>query len=309
MRLSRMFPLGSLPADRSLIRQKIHSSKECFEKNHRPENGNYLFVMEDRETKSPIGSSQILSRSGQNETLFWLCDPQGSALRLRSYRKTRYEIGGLILDPAFRKHREHCGLQTGMVRFLYMASFPKKFASHVEVSLTGSLCRGKNLFWRETGQNLINKDYKQALKLFQKDRKAFFHLFPRSLQIPTRRLSDNTRRKIGQANAQSLPVYKGLLKRGFQKTKRIHVLDGVPYLEADLKRLPFLQKARFFLIKKKGRAQEGKGRFFLLSQQTKKGFLCARVEGLKLPEGLLAINVLPPEFNEGQKALPLPFPV
>ena len=302
LRLSRLFPLGSLPQNKARLEQKIQISKKSFKKILPPENRNHLFVMEDLAAKKLIASSQILSRAGKDGALFWIPNQNSSLLRLKSYRKQREEIGGLILDPAYRKNKERLGLQMGLVRFLYMMIYDKEFSPFVEVSLTAPVRGGSNRFWEETGDPIINKSHKQALLLFQKDRRGFFRLFPEGKEISLEGLSAKARQEIGKVGPQTLPVIKGLLKRGFKQTKRFHALDGGPCLSANRKQLPFLKKARLIHLKKGGKAES----FFLIAQASGKGFFCVRAQGSILSQTLL-LPKIPKGFNEGEKACALPF--
>ena len=304
--LAQCFPLCSLPNSKSKLEKKIQISKKSFKQTLPKEDRNYLFVLEDKQEKKIIGSSQILSYFGPNQSLcYFLEEKEGKYhLKLDRIKTGRHQIGGLILHPDYRRSQAALGLQIGLVRFLYIKAFPKEFSSIIEVSLTAPIHKKKNYFWEEIGQKYLKMNYPLALKSFQNSRPQFFSLFPKDLKINLSRLSSKAKSYLEQVHPQTLPVYKGLLKRGFYKTKRYHVLDGGIYLETPWNKLSFLKKTKKpFLKKEKG----SKDSFFLLSQQTKQGFFCGQIKGTIKNQNLL-IKTFPNEFEEGKKALVLKFP-
>lgn len=300
--LSRHFPLCSLPASPSKLDKKIKISQESFKHILPQKDRNYLFVLEDLEKKKIIGSSQIMSYFAEKKSLCYFLEK--SYLKLGWIKTGRNQIGGLILHPDYRKSKALLGLQIGLARFLYIKNFPKEFSSTIEVSLTAPIKNNKNHFWEETGLKHLKINYLSALQKFQKDRIQFFSLFQKNLKINLDQLSPQAKAYMDQVHPQTVPVYKGLLKRGFHKTNHYHVIDGGIYLEALWKNLSFLKKAKFGLLQKES---EIKNAPLLLSQQTKNGFFCALLKGqIKGKEILL--REIPLEFEKEKKALALPFP-
>ena len=306
MDLARYFPLCSLPNSRSKLEKKIQISQESFKQTLPEEDRNYLFVLEDKQEKKIIGSSQILSYFGANQSLCYFLEEKEKELYLKldSIKTGRHQIGGLILHPDYRRSQAALGLQIGLVRFLYIKTFPQEFSSIIEVSLTAPIHKGKNHFWEETGQKHLKMDYSLALKNFQDNRPQFFSLFPENLKISFSQLSSKAKNYLKQVHPQTLPVYKGLLKRGFYKTKHYHVLDGGIYLEVHWDKLSFLKKTKKPFLKKEA---GDKASCFLLSQQTKQGFFCCQIRGI-IKNRYLLVKTFPKEFEEGKQALVLKFP-
>ena len=305
--LARCFPLCSLSDSPSKMAEKIQISKESFNHTLPKEERNHLFVMEDRQEKKIIGSSQILSYFKTHQSLcYFLEEKRGKPplLKLKRVKTGLNQIGGLILHPNYRKSRSSLGLQIGAVRFLYIKTFPKEFSPVIEVSLTAPVKGRKNHFWEETGRKHLKINYSLALKKFQENRPNFLSSFPKNAIIPIHQLSPEAKACMEQVHPQTLPVYKGLLKRGFYKTDRYHVIDGGIYLESHWKNLPFLKQAKLYRLKKE---KEIKNSSFLLSQQTEEGFFCAQVKGGIKQQDLLASR-FPKEFKEGKKVLALNFP-
>ena len=305
--LRRQFPLCSLPDNKSELDKKIQTSKESFSQSLPKEKRNYIFVLEDKKEKKVIGSSQILSYFGPKRTLCYFLKEtkRNPCLQLARIKKGLSQIGGLILHKDYRKSSDFLGLQISAVRFLYIQTFPKEFSPVIEVSLTAPFKGKANHFWTETGSKHLKMSYYSALKNLQKDRVRFLSLFPKNLKIFLNQISPEAKSCMNQVHPQTFPVYKGLLKRGFSKAKRYHIIDGGIYLEAPWKTLSFSKKAKKHHLKK----EKGlKGSSFLLSQQTEQGFFCARIQG-KATKQILQSSSFPKEFEEGEKSLALPFPL
>lgn len=304
--LARQFPLCSLPPHKSRLEKKIEISRESFEHKLPKKNRNYIFVLEDKKEKKVIGSSQILSYFGKNQSLCYFIKKTAGQryLQLKRMKAGRHQIGGLILHSDYRKSKALLGLQISMVRFLYIKSFPKEFSPLIEVSLTAPIKNRENDFWRETGQKHLKMSYAEALKNFQADRPLFLSRFPKNLTIKLNALGPKAQSCMEQVHPQTAPVYKGLVKRGFYKTKHYHVMDGGIYLEALWKELTFLKKAKRGVLKKET-AQD----FFpiLLSQSVGKDFFCFQIEG-RMKNRKWFVKKIPKGFEEGRPALALPFP-
>ncbi|MDE0092341.1 MAG: arginine N-succinyltransferase, partial [Oligoflexia bacterium] len=189
--LTQYFPLCSLPPNKSKLEEKIQRSKESFNKTLDPFDRNYIFVLEDRKEKQVIASSQILSYFDSNRSVCYLLEKKGavSYLKINQIKQGRHQIGGLILNPRYRKSKELLGLQIGMARFLYIKNFPQDFSKKIEVSLTAPIQEANNPFWKETGRRIFKKNYSSALRIFQKNREEFFKVFPKNLKIELNKLS------------------------------------------------------------------------------------------------------------------------
>ena len=300
--LTQYFPLCSLPSNKSKLKEKIKISQKSFDKTLKVGERNYIFVLEDKEKKQVIASSQILSYFGPKRSICYYLDKKEQALKIKQIKKDRHQIGGLILNPQYRKSKELLGLQIGLARFLYIKSHAKDFSKTIEVSLTAPIQENKNPFWKETGAKILDKNYLSALKAFHKNREEFLKAFPKNLKITLKNLSPLAQQCLKAVHPQTLPVYKGLLKRGFQKSQYHHLLDGGIYLEADWKKLPFLKQTQSLKIQYQNSI---KGEDYFIAQQTEKDFICVKLKAKKQGKNLiLKKNSL---LKEGKKALVLSF--
>ena len=304
LRLAEFFPLSSLPPNPVVLKKKLKTSQQSFNKSLNKHNRNYIFVMEDCKTKQLIASSQILSYFGNNFCYFLQAKANNKVLKFKRITKGRHQNGGLILDPSYRKSTQKLGLQVSLARFLYIKTFPKEFSSLLEVSLTALIKSKKNHFWEQTGRGFLKKNYSKVLKNWSLKKENYLSLFPKNLQIPLSQLNKQAKDQLKSVDPQTYPVYKGLIKKGFKKTNRFHVLDGGIYLEAKWKNLAFLKKTKGLVLKKE-RDVKSLSQFFI-SQQTAKGFFCSLILG-QVEGKHLCCKKLPPEFEKDKKALALPF--
>ena len=303
LNLTQDFPICNLPSQKSQLEKKIQISKQSFNKSLKAYQRNYIFVLEDLKEKKVIASSQILSYFGPNRSVCYFLEKSGDHLIIKEIKKGRHQIGGLILKSQYRKSKELLGLQIGLARFLYIKSFPKDFSKKIEVSLTAPIQKASNPFWKETGRKFLNKNYLSALKDFQKNRIEFLKAFPKNLKVEIKSLSPKAQLCLNKVHPQTLPVYKGLLKRGFHKSPYYHLLDGGIYLEADWIKLPFLKKAQKCFIQYKNSLQ---AEDYFIAQQTQKGFICNKLKAQKIKNQLLMKKNK--QFVEGKPALALKFP-
>ena len=304
LKLSQSFPLYNLPNHRKILKEKLELSEQAFQKKREPFNRNYVFALEDLKNKKVIGSSQILSFSNKSYAYCYLLEKKQDShwLKLISVKEKRHQLGGLVLSKKHRASKKQFGLQLSLSRFLYIKNKAKEFSKTLEVSLTSPFQKKDNPFWLETGAKYLKQDYLQALKLYRNDPDSFLKKFPKELKIDLQSLSEKAKLCLETVHPQTLPAYKGLLKRGFQASKRYHLLDGGLYLESQQAHLfkkidkPTLKFVNFEKIKEAS--------FFLIAKIEANPFLAIRIKGRK-KENLLEIEKNS-VFKEGEKVLSLP---
>jgi arginine N-succinyltransferase len=65
--LAKQFTLLNLPADKKVLGHKIEKSMQSFEAKLSKIESEYLFVLEDREEGSLVGSSLVMAKHGTDE--------------------------------------------------------------------------------------------------------------------------------------------------------------------------------------------------------------------------------------------------
>jgi len=267
-KLSQMMVFINLPADEDMISAKIKSSMRSFH-NPSPEffKNYYIFVLEDKTTNEILGVSMIHAQHGtEDEPHFYLSVGQESkfsntintgfvhgTLKLGLDYNGPTEIGGLILNPEFRGHKEKLGKQLSFVRFLYMARNPERFKPMVHSELMPPFDKnGNSPLWEAIGRKFLNMNYVEADILSRSNKEFILSLFP-SENIYQTLLPMEAREAIGKVGKETEPVKKMLESIGFKYTFEVDPFDGGPHYRCPLKDIkPIKEKITGVLITNKG---------------------------------------------------------
>lgn len=261
--LARQLDSMNLPADRDFLEQRVERSQRSFaETNGVDENGQYMFVLEDRETRRCIGTSLILAKHGTPDApYYWLEVSReerrsiGMArrfthtkLRLRSSEDGPTEIGGLILDPEYRRHPLKCGKALSIVRFAYMSLHPDRFEREVIAEMLSPFEQnGRALFWDAFGRHFTGMEYREADHLSARDKQFIADLFPRDPVYATL-FPDNVQRVIGQPNETAKAALRILEKIGFRSLNQVDPFDGGPYYGASRDAITSVRERRELVL-------------------------------------------------------------
>lgn len=296
LKLSKMVHFINLPPDREIITEKILRSRDCFKQVGRgeplerdPRKGRssagdglkktlseselFMFVLEDAETGAVLGSSQLVSamggpgnpnvsfkiteRSFYSESLHTGTTHKVATLHLDESSPT--EIGGLILQPAYRAHKARLGRLLSFVRFHFMGVYRENFADRVLAEMMAPISdAGDNEFWDAFGRRFINLSYDEADRFCQYSREFMFSLLPRE-DIYLTLLPAKARRGVGQVGKDTVPARKMLEKLGFRYEGTIDPFDGGPHLHANTDDIPLVRATRKVTLGKAAAASACKG--------------------------------------------------
>jgi arginine N-succinyltransferase len=211
----------------------------------------FLFVLEETESRGVIGTSQIIAQMGGPP-------PAQPNLSLQLSRKEKFseslqtgathtvaklhldqsgptEIGGLIMQPSFRGHKQKLGRLMSLVRFHYIGLYRQMFADRVLAEMMGVVTvdreGGKSPFWEHCTRQFINLTYDQADAFCQESKEFILSLFPRE-EIYLSLLPPQARAVVGQVGPETVPAKKMLEKLGFKYHMRVDPFDGGPHIEA-----------------------------------------------------------------------------
>ena len=248
----------NLPADRGHIERILRRSADSFDEKVPPAEREYLFVMEDVAAGKLIGTSMIHAQHGTRRSphvfLQILEDERYSetldrymvheCLRLAYSYDGPTEIGGLILLPEYRGHRESLGKLLSYTRFLFIAMHRPVFRDRVLSELLPPLePDGSSRLWNHLGRRFTGLTYGEA-DLLSKDNKEFIRaLFPHTL-LYTSLLPDDVRAVIGVVGPETQGVEKMLKRIGFQYARQIDPFDGGPHFMAETDRISLVREAR-----------------------------------------------------------------
>ena len=248
--LSQLMLFINLPPDKEIIKNKIESSIKAFTKpSRRLWENYYLFVLEDTKAQRIIGASMIHAQHGTEDEhqYFFSVYKENKfskslntgfihgTLKLGLETNGPTEIGGLILDPEFRKSDKKLGKQLSFVRFLYMGMNPTKFKDTIHSELMPPFDNeGRAPLWEAIGRRFLNLEYHEADILSRSNKEFILNLFPADTIYLTL-LPIEARNAVGKVGESTAPVKRMLESVGFKYTNEVDPFDGGPHYRAKLK--------------------------------------------------------------------------
>jgi len=279
----------NLPRDRDFLEARIERSVRSFA-GHLADwrDGVYTFVLEDTQTGRSVGTSMILAKHGRPEHPFcWLevsTEERRSEelrrrfvhqkLRLRFSEDGPTEIGGLVLEPAYRHHPARCGKALSTVRFAYMALHPDDFEREVVAEMLSPFdADGTNRLWEAFGARFTGLSYREADHLSARTKQFIADLFPQDPVYATL-FPENVREVIGRPNPTSVAAVRILERVGFQYLNQVDPFDGGPYYGAARDAITCVRDRRELVLPGAPAPEDDppRGPLALLSAEGKRGF-------------------------------------
>lgn len=245
-RLAVLLNSTNLPDEHAGIEEILAQSCASFEgKIKNPFERLYLFVLEDRRSKKVIGSSQVIAQHGtsdlphvyfqienlncHSETLNQTF--QQKILRLGFNSEGLTEVGGLILDPAYRHVPQKLGRALSLVRFWFIRQNRQLFKDRLLAEILPPFdASGQSPLWQAVGRHFTSLSYHEADHLSRKQKEFIETLFP-NYPIYVSLLLPEAQGVIGQIGEGSKPAAHLLTKLGFQFENRVDPFDGGPHYE------------------------------------------------------------------------------
>jgi arginine N-succinyltransferase len=241
----------NLPRDRDFLAERIAMSERSFAAVQGRvsmdwREGVYVFVLEDEEASRVVGTSSILAKIGRPEApYYWLEVSQEERrspelgkrfvhrkLRLRSTDDGPTEVGGLILDPAYRAHPEKCGKALSIVRFAFISAHPEYFERQLIAEMLSPFdAQGRNRLWEAFGARFTDMPYREADHLSARTKQFIADLFPQEPVYVTL-FPEEVQKVIGEPNESAKAAVRILEKIGFHPMNQVDPFDGGPYYGA-----------------------------------------------------------------------------
>jgi arginine N-succinyltransferase len=241
----------NLPRDRDFLVERIARSQESFAAAAGRSRGDwrqavYTFVLEDLETRRCVGTSLILAKNGRPEAPYYWLEVSSEErfsqdlkkrfvhkkLRLRSTVDGPTEVGGLILDPAYRAHRDKCGKALSIVRFAFISAHPERFERQLIAEMLSPFdAQGRNRLWDAFGAKFTGLPYREADHLSARTKQFIADLFPEDPVYVTL-FPEEVQKAIGEPAESAKAAVRILEKIGFQPLNQVDPFDGGPYYGA-----------------------------------------------------------------------------
>lgn len=242
--LARQFTLLNLPAERRTIENKIERSTSSFSGELGKNEAEYLFVVEDTEAEMVVGSSLILAKNGTptspNFSFKILKKERFSRelgigfihqiLRLNANTDGPTEVGGLVVDRAYRRRPEKIGRLISLSRFIYIGMERDRFESELHSELAPPLTEdGRSEFWEALGRRFTGMPYQEADQISGQNNGFIQSLFPEE-DIYLALLDSKARLVLGRVGEETKAALHLLNKIGFRYKEEVDPFDGGPHL-------------------------------------------------------------------------------
>jgi arginine N-succinyltransferase len=245
--LAKQLDSMNLPAEPGFLAERIALSQRSFAGGLDDwREGIYVFVLEDSGLGRCVGTCTILAKHGRpGLPYFWLevtnevrrsndlgVRFEHKKLQLRSTEDGPTEIGGIVLEPAYRRHKARCGKALSIVRFAYISMHPEHFEREIIAEmLSPFVAPGVNRLWDAFGARFTGLPYREADHLSSRTKQFIADLFPRD-PVYTTLFPKEVQAEIGKPGETAVAALRILEKIGFHYLGQVDPFDGGPYYGA-----------------------------------------------------------------------------
>jgi arginine N-succinyltransferase len=249
----------NLPDDREGVKQILELSHKSFTGQIKdPRRRQYVFVLVDRVKDRIIGTSMVFGQLGRRDAPYIYLDVideerysqtldkhfKHTILKIGYSYNGPTEIGGLVLDPSYRRATERLGTFLSYVRFLFIKMHREWFRDEVLAELLPPLEKdGTSKLWEALGRHFTDLTYAEADRLSRQNKEFIRGLFPEGTIYATL-LPKEAQEVIGKVGAQTRGVEKLLRRIGFRYAERVDPFDGGPHFTAPTDEITLVQNTR-----------------------------------------------------------------
>ena len=265
----------NLPSDREFLAERIARSQHSFNAAAGRESADwrgceYVFVLEDLKQRRCVGTSLILAKNGRPEAPYYWLEVSSEErwspdlakrfvhkkLRLRSTVDGPTEVGGLVLDPAYRAHPQKCGKALSIVRFAFISAHPERFERQLIAEMLSPFdAQGRNRLWDAFGAKFTGLPYREADHLSARTKQFIADLFPEDPVYVTL-FPEEVQKVIGEPAESAKAAVRILEKIGFQPLNQVDPFDGGPYYGAARDAVVSVRERRELVLPGKPSAKE-----------------------------------------------------
>lgn len=267
--LARQFTLLNLPADRRAIETKIERSQASFAGELSKAEAEYIFVVEDAEQDMVTGCSMILAKNGTpnspNFSFKVLKKERFSRelgigfihqiLRLNANTDGPTEVGGLVVDRAYRRRPEKVGRMISLSRFVYIGMEPERFENELHSEMAPPLTdEGRSEFWEALGRRFTGMPYQEADQISSQNNGFIQSLFPEE-DIYLALLDSKARLVLGRVGNETQAALHLLNRIGFKYKEEVDPFDGGPHLSCQRQDCAIIRGLKKYKLKKSSGGQ------------------------------------------------------
>jgi arginine N-succinyltransferase len=281
---SSTYGLTTLKISKDQLEERLEDSQYSFRrKPKRPSGQPYVFVMEDLDHGTIVGTCSIYSKVGGFEPFYAYriervvreseqlkARREFQVLHLVKEHDGPTEIGSLYLHPDYRGSGN--GRLLSLSRFLFMANFPHRFDRQVIAEMRGCVdSEGRSPFWEAIGRHFFDIEFPKAEMLTTVSKNFIADLMPVH-PIYVALLPESAQATIAQVHAQTEPALALLQKEGFEHRQLIDIFDGGPVMHCDVENVRVVKQSVRGQVKQIRDDLEGSPR--LICNVSEEGFRC-----------------------------------
>jgi len=241
--------MTTLKPNKEMLIKRIALACDSFAEKIPAEQRDYLFVLEDTDSKKVIGVCAIKSTVGLEEPFYnyRIGTLVHSSKELNVYSRMETlsisnDLTGCSELCSLFLHPDHHALTNGKLlaksRFLFIAQFPHLFSEKLIAELRGyQRPDGSSPFWDNVGRRFFQMDFSRADALTSTEKKSFIaELMPRHPLYVTY-LAKEAQEVIAKVHVNTAPARRLLEEEEFYFDGYIDIFDGGPVLQSRVRNL------------------------------------------------------------------------
>ena len=257
VQLARHLNTVNLPHDPQAIAGLLEHSEQSFSGAlEQVSRHQYVFLLRDRHDERALGTSMIVAQLGRRDApyiYFAVREEEKYSATLdrhfiHTLLDTTYsyngptELGGLVMDPAYRGSPERLGTLISYVRFLFIAMHRDRFRDELLAELLPPFrSDGSSALWEAVGRRFTGLSYREADRLSRSNKEFIKGLFPDSIYATL--LDEEAQALIGVVGPQTVAVRNMLVRIGFKYAQRVDPFDGGPHYVASTDQVSAVQQS------------------------------------------------------------------
>lgn len=251
----------NLPPDRDALARRLERSDDCFQDRTPPEAGaTYILVLEDVASGQVVGTATLFAEIGVEWPFYSYrrIHLNQTSVGLRKTLKSQVlhlvndfdgcsEVGGLFLDPAWR--RGGSGRLLARSRYLFIAQMRERFAQRVVADLRGYQDEaGRSPFWDALGRHFFDMPFDEADRFNSMTGNQFIADLMPKYPIYIQLLPPAAQDVIGRTHPAGEPAYRLLLEEGFRDDGYVDIFDAGPTVHAEIDNLKAVKDSRVVTV-------------------------------------------------------------
>lgn len=247
--------IRNLHHDKDKIDNVISLSETSFARDvKKPQNEEYVFVIEDLSTGRIGGTCAILSSMDPkntcnfrletipNHSLHPAVNKETKVLKLVTKLKQASEVCSLYLQPTFRHSGQ--GRLLSLSRFLFIASHRYRFRNKIVAELRGYIDQRQiSPFWEAVGQHFCNLSFVELMEQIELNKINIHEIMPR-YPIYHDLLPKEAQEVLGKTHEMSRPAQNMLINEGFELMDEFDALEAGPSMMASASRIRSIRESR-----------------------------------------------------------------